>query len=54
MKSYVYVLMRRGREYDRTSIDEKNIKFARYLFYEDFKIKKMVGDKIVLLKVEEG
>lgn len=49
-KSYIYGLKRNGRIIDQTSIDDKDIGFAKELFYEEFGNKRKAKDKVVLIR----
>ena len=53
MKNYIYVLCRKGEQIDKTSLDEKDISHAKYLFYGEFGHKKEKGDKVTLIRIEE-
>lgn len=53
MKGYIYALCKDGVQIDQTSLDEKDISHAKYLFYGEFGHKKERGDKVTLIRIEE-
>ena len=51
-KSYIYTLKRNGRVVDQTSIDDRDVNFAKELFYGEFGHKKKPKDKVELIREE--